>query len=76
MLIITIHIAALQSRVSNLHDVFDDGLVGADLGQLQPADVLSHPSDEGELGPFAHGVAGGDPYEGEQTSVVYGRKMK
>lgn len=58
--------------VSNLHNVFDDGLVDADLGELQPADVLSHPGDEGELGPFAHGVAGGDPHEGEQASVVWG----
>lgn len=74
--VITIHAAALQSFecvcVSNLHDVFDDGLVDADLGELQPGDVLSHPGDEGELGPFAHGVAGGDPHEGEQASVVWG----
>lgn len=75
--VITIHAAALpilrrRLRVSNLHNVFDDGLVDADLGELQPGDVLSHPGDEGELGPFAHGVAGGDPHEGEQASVVWG----
>lgn len=67
----TIHSTALRSvSVSNLHNFFDDGLVGADLGELQPADVLSNPGDEGELGAFAHGVAGGDPHKGEQAGVV------
>ena len=56
--------------VSDLHDLFDQSLVGADLSPLQPADVLADPGDEGELGSFAHGVSRRDPDEGEQTSVI------
>lgn len=35
----------LHVGVSDLHDVFDHRLVGADLGALQPADVLTDPGD-------------------------------
>ena len=55
---------------TDLHDVFHQSLVGADLGALQPADVLSDPGDEGELGSFAHGVSRRDPDEAEQTGVI------
>lgn len=61
-------------RVSDLHNVFNYGLVGTDLGELQPANVLANPGDEGELGSFAHGVPCSDPDEGEQTSVIWGRR--
>lgn len=59
-----------HNRVSDLHDLFDQRLVGADLGALQPADVLTNPGDEGELGSFAHGVSCRDSDEAEQTSVI------
>lgn len=59
-----------QNIVSDLHDIFDQRLVGADLGTLQPADVLTNPGDEGELGSFAHGVTRRDPDEAKQTSVI------
>lgn len=61
--------------VPDLHDFFDQRLVGADLGPLQPTDVLPDPGDEGELGPFAHGVSHRDADEGEQTSVIWGRRL-
>lgn len=59
-----------HTRVSDLHDLFDLRLVGADLGALQPADVLTDPGDESELGSFAHSVSRHDPDEAEQTSVI------
>ena len=59
-----------QHTVSDLHDVFDQRLVTADFGALQPADVLADPGDESELGSFAHVVAHHDPDEGEQTIVI------
>lgn len=59
-----------QQRQQYLDDVFDERLVGADLGALQPADVFADPGDEGELGPLAHGVSRGESDETEQTSVI------
>ena len=57
-------------RVSDLHNLFDHGLVGADLGALQPADVLADPGDESKLGSFAHGISRCDPDKGEQTDII------
>lgn len=59
-----------QQPVSDLHDLFDQRLVGTDLGALQPADVLTDPGDESKLGSFAHGVSHCDPDEGEQTGII------
>lgn len=59
-----------DARAADLHNLFDQRLVGADLGALQPADVLADPGDQGELGPFAHGVPHGDPHEGKQAGVI------
>lgn len=66
-----------KQRVTDLHDVFDQRLVGADLSPLQPADVLPDPGDEGELGSFAHGVSRRDPNKPEQTSIIwFGREVR
>lgn len=59
-----------STAVSDLHDLFDHRLVGADLGTLQPADVLADPGDESELGSFAHGVTRCDPDEAKQTGII------
>lgn len=56
--------------VSDLHNVFDECLVGANLGALQPADVFSNPGDEDELGPLAHGVSSRKSDETKQTSII------
>lgn len=63
----------LLSPVTDLHDVFDQRLVRADLCTLQPADAFPDPGDEGELGSFAHGISRRDPEEAKQTSVVCGK---
>lgn len=64
------------SSDSDLHDVFDQRLVGADLGALQSTDTVSDPGDERELGPFAHGVSCCESEEAEQTSVVWRKRGK
>lgn len=66
----TITLIATFSRVTDLHNVFDQRLVRADLCTLQPADAFPDPGDEGELGSFAHGISRRDPDKAEQTSVV------
>lgn len=60
----------LLSPVTDLHNVFDQRLVRADLCTLQPTDAFPDPGDEGELGSFAHGISRRDPEEAKQTSVV------
>lgn len=59
-----------QHTVSDLHNLFDHRLVGADLGTLQPTNVLPDPGYESELGSFAHGVSRRDPHEAKQTRIV------
>lgn len=69
-LITSSHTRTQKHSVSDLHDLFDQCLVGADLGTLQPADVLTDPGDEGELGSFAHGVSSRDPDEPKETCII------
>lgn len=59
-----------QLRLSDLHNLFDHGLVSADLGPLQPTDVLANPGDERELGSFAHCISCCDPDKAEQTRII------
>lgn len=59
-------------RDAYLHDLFDDGLVRADLGALQSADALADPGDEGELSTLAHGVSHCDSDKAKETSVILG----
>lgn len=53
-----------------LHHLLHQGLVGAGLSALQPTDVLADPCDEGELGPLAHRIPGGETHEGKQSDVI------
>ncbi len=63
-------------RVSDLHNLFDHRLVRADLGALQPTDVVTDPGDESELGSFAHGISRCDPDEAEHTCIIWGKRWK
>lgn len=59
-----------EHKEGYLHHFLHQGLVGARLGALQPADVLANPGDEGKLGPLAHGIPGGETHEGKQSDVI------
>ena len=59
-----------EHKDSYLHHLLHQGLVRAGLGALQPADILADPCDEGELGPLAHRVPGGEAHEGKQSDVI------
>lgn len=57
-----------------LHDVFDQPFVGADLGALQPTDILTDPDDKCELGPFAHGVSCHEADEAVHALLIWRMK--
>lgn len=55
---------------THLADILHQCFVCADLSPLQSTHVLPDPGDEGELGPFAHGISCCDPHETKQTGIV------
>lgn len=63
-----------RCSITHLHNLFDQGLVCADLGALQPADVLADPGDESELGSFAHGISRCDPHKAKKSTVILGKR--
>lgn len=62
--------------MSDLYNIFDQRLVGADLGTLQPADVFTNPGDEGKLGSLAHGVSCCDSDKAKHACIVWEKTNK
>ena len=56
--------------VTNLNDVFDEHLIGADASALERRDVSAAPDDERELAALAQFVAGQHAHEAEDTLVA------
>lgn len=65
-----------HSRTHYLDHLLHQSLVSPCLGTLQPTHVLSNPRDEGKLGSFAHGVAGGEAHEGKQPDIICGQNKE
>lgn len=59
-----------EHKDSYLHHLLHQGLVGAGLSALQPADILADPCDEGELGPLAHCIPSGEAHKSKQSDVI------
>lgn len=53
-----------------LYYFLDQSLVSPSFGSLQAADILSNPGDEGKLDSLAHGIAGGESDEAEQSHII------
>lgn len=64
------------SRTRYLHHLLHQRLVGPRLGSLQATHILPNPRDEGKLGPFAHGIAGGKAYKGKQPDIICGQNRE
>lgn len=62
-----------RSSAHYLDHLLHQRLVGPRLGTLQSTHVLPDPCDEGKLGSFAHGVAGGEAHKGEQPDIICGQ---